>query len=172
MSARSVSCEATLRSLQQQSGMYRPSVSATCMIWPHQLTPLQADPHPGNLIRTPDGRLAILDFGLVTQIDDNIKFGMVEAISHLIHRDYEAIAKDFVTLQFIDPGTNLRPILPVLAKVSIKTTYCLANVRACHIKEAAHVCLSGIIVCQCEFTCCLSCHICATAAMINEAVPA
>ena len=80
---------------------------------------VQADPHPGNLIRTPDGRLAILDFGLVTEIDDNIKFGMVEAISHLIHRDYEAIVEDFVTLQFIDPGTNLRPILPVLAKVSI-----------------------------------------------------
>ena len=80
---------------------------------------MQADPHPGNLIRTPDGRLAILDFGLVTEIDDNIKFGMIEAISHLIHRDYEAIVEDFVTLQFIDPGTNLRPILPVLAKVSL-----------------------------------------------------
>lgn len=76
-----------------------------------------ADPHPGNLIRTPDGRLAILDFGLVTEIDDNIKYGMIEAISHLIHRDYEAIVEDFVTLQFIDPGTNLTPILPVLAKV-------------------------------------------------------
>lgn len=80
---------------------------------------LQADPHPGNLIRTPDGRLAILDFGLVTEIDDNIKYGMIEAISHLIHRDYEAIVEDFVTLQFIDPGTNLTPILPVLAKVSL-----------------------------------------------------
>ena len=42
---------------------------------------------------------------------------MIEAISHLIHRDYEAIVEDFVTLQFIDPGTNLTPILPVLAKV-------------------------------------------------------
>ena len=47
---------------------------------------MQADPHPGNLIRTPDGRLALLDFGLVTTVDDNIRYGMIEAISHLIHR--------------------------------------------------------------------------------------
>ncbi len=46
-------------------------------------------PGTGNLIRTPDGRLAILDFGLMTEVDDDIKFGMIEAISHLIHRDYE-----------------------------------------------------------------------------------
>ena len=76
-----------------------------------------ADPHPGNLIRTPDGRLGILDFGLVTTVDDDIKFGMIEAISHLIHRDYEAIVEDFVTLQFIPKGTDLQPILPVLSKV-------------------------------------------------------
>lgn len=76
-----------------------------------------ADPHPGNLIRTPDGRLAILDFGLMTTVDDDIKYGMIEAISHLIHRDYEAIVEDFVTLQFIPPGTDLKPILPALANV-------------------------------------------------------
>jgi hypothetical protein len=42
---------------------------------------------------------------------------MIDAISHLIHRDYEAIVEDFVVLQFIPPGTDLKPILPVLAKV-------------------------------------------------------
>jgi predicted unusual protein kinase regulating ubiquinone biosynthesis (AarF/ABC1/UbiB family) len=51
------------------------------------------------------------------QVDDEISFGMIEAISHLIHRDYEAIVNDFVTLQFISKGTDLRPILPVLANV-------------------------------------------------------
>ena len=28
----------------------------------------QADPHPGNLIRTPQGQLAILDFGLMSTV--------------------------------------------------------------------------------------------------------
>ncbi|KAF3457633.1 hypothetical protein FNV43_RR02291 [Rhamnella rubrinervis] len=76
-----------------------------------------ADPHPGNLIRTPDGKLAILDFGLVTKLTDDKKYGMIEAIAHLIHRDYGAIVKDFVKLDFIPEGVNLEPILPVLAKV-------------------------------------------------------
>ena len=53
----------------------------------------------------------------MTEVDDSIKFGMIEAIAHLIHRDYEAIVGDFVTLQFIEEGTDLTPILPVLAKV-------------------------------------------------------
>ena len=53
----------------------------------------------------------------MTEIDEDIKYGMVDAISHLIHRDYEAIVKDFVTLDFIPPDTDLKPLLPALTRV-------------------------------------------------------
>jgi aarF domain-containing kinase len=75
------------------------------------------DPHPGNLIRTPEGKLALIDFGLMTQITDDQKYGMIEAVSHLVHRDYSAIGEDFVRLDFIPRGIDITPIIPALTKV-------------------------------------------------------
>ncbi|KAG7368683.1 protein kinase [Nitzschia inconspicua] len=76
-----------------------------------------ADPHPGNMMRTTDGKLAILDFGLMTEITDNQKYGMVEAIAHLINRDYTEIGQDFINLDFIPEGTDTTPIVPALSTV-------------------------------------------------------
>lgn len=76
-----------------------------------------ADPHPGNMLRSPDGKLVILDFGLMTRITDDQKYGMIEAIAHLIHRDYDEIGNDFVKLDFIPLGVDTRPIVPALARV-------------------------------------------------------
>ena len=76
-----------------------------------------ADPHPGNMMRTPDGKLVILDFGLMTEVTDDQKYGMIEAIAHLIHRDYEKIGDDFVSLDFIPKGVDTSPIVPALARV-------------------------------------------------------
>ena len=76
-----------------------------------------ADPHPGNMLRTKDGKLAILDFGLMTEITENQKYGMVEAIAHLINRDYTEIGQDFINLDFIPEGTDTRPIVPALTTV-------------------------------------------------------
>ena len=52
-----------------------------------------ADPHPGNMMRTNDGKLAILDFGLMTEATDNQKYGMIEAIAHLLNQDYTEIGQ-------------------------------------------------------------------------------
>lgn len=76
-----------------------------------------ADPHPGNMMRTTDGKLAILDFGLMTEVTDNQKYGMIEAIAHLLNRDYSEIGQDFINLDFIPEGTDTRPIVPALTKV-------------------------------------------------------
>lgn len=76
-----------------------------------------ADPHPGNMMRTTDGKLAILDFGLMTEVTDNQKYGMIEAIAHLINRDYSEIGQDFINLDFIPQNTDVRPIVPALTKV-------------------------------------------------------
>ena len=70
-----------------------------------------ADPHPGNMLRTKDGKLCILDFGLMTEITDDQKYGMVEAIAHLINRDYTEIGQDFKNLDFIPPETDTTPIV-------------------------------------------------------------
>merc|ERR1740117_155483 len=76
-----------------------------------------ADPHPGNMLRTTDGKLAILDFGLMTEVTDNQRYGMVEAIAHLINRDYTEIGQDFINLDFIPKGTDTTPIIPALTTV-------------------------------------------------------
>jgi aarF domain-containing kinase len=69
------------------------------------------------LIIVINDRNLLFHSGLVTKLTDDQKYGMIEAIAHLIHRDYPAIVKDFVKLGFIPDGVNLDPILPVLAKV-------------------------------------------------------
>lgn len=69
------------------------------------------------MLRTADGKLAILDFGLMTEITDDQKYGMVEAIAHLINRDYTEIGQDFINLDFIPKGTDTTPIVPALTLV-------------------------------------------------------
>jgi len=50
----------------------------------HKLKKFHADPHPGNMLRTPDGRLVILDFGLMTKITDDQKYVDIFFSLHII----------------------------------------------------------------------------------------
>ena len=76
-----------------------------------------ADPHPGNLFATPDGRMAFIDFGMMDQLNENTKETLTSAVVQLINRDYQGLANDFVKLGFLTRDTDIRPIIPALEKV-------------------------------------------------------
>ena len=76
-----------------------------------------ADPHPGNLFATLDGRMAYIDFGMMDQLEKDTKETLASAVVQLINRDYFALAEDFVNLGFLTPDTDIKPIIPALEKV-------------------------------------------------------
>ena len=76
-----------------------------------------ADPHPGNLLARPDGRLAYLDFGMMSNIKLDQRYGLIEAVVHLVNRDFEALSHDYVKLEFLKPETDLTPIVSALTRV-------------------------------------------------------
>ncbi len=81
-----------------------------------------ADPHPGNLFALPGktgpmGHLAYVDFGMMDSISDSDRLTLTGAVVHLINRDFEALAHDFVALGFLNPKTDLVPIVPALEQV-------------------------------------------------------
>lgn len=76
-----------------------------------------ADPHPGNLFAIPDGRMAYIDFGMMDQLEESSKEALVDALVHLVNKDYTDLAEDFVKLGFLTPDTNICPIVPALEAV-------------------------------------------------------
>jgi predicted unusual protein kinase regulating ubiquinone biosynthesis (AarF/ABC1/UbiB family) len=81
-----------------------------------------ADPHPGNLFALPGktnglGHVAYVDFGMMDSLSDADRLTLTGAVVHLINRDFEALARDFVVLGFLNPTTPLGPIVPALEEV-------------------------------------------------------
>ena len=76
-----------------------------------------ADPHPGNLFAMPDGRMAYIDFGMMDQLEESNKENLVDAIVHLVNKEYDELAQDYVRLGFLTSDVDIRPIIPGLEKV-------------------------------------------------------
>mmetsp|Transcript_2170 Transcript_2170/g.7574 ORF Transcript_2170/g.7574 Transcript_2170/m.7574 type:complete len:659 (+) Transcript_2170:757-2733(+) len=73
-----------------------------------------ADPHPGNLLATPDGRLAFLDFGMMSETPPGARYAIIGHVVHLVNRDYDAMARDYYALDFLDESVDVSPIAPAL----------------------------------------------------------
>ena len=65
-----------------------------------------ADPHPGNVLVTPDGRVVVLDFGMVIPVTQELRWRLVTTIFAAIRRDAAGLVAGFESIGMIDPGAD------------------------------------------------------------------
>lgn len=83
---------------------------------------LHADPHPGNFLSLKDGRICILDYGLMTEVTEDQRLALVEYVTHLSAKEYSNTLGDLVKLGFIPEEVQSDPekrdiVAPLLGSV-------------------------------------------------------
>lgn len=73
-----------------------------------------ADPHAGNLLATPEGKLCYLDFGMMSYVKADQRYAIIEAVVHLVNRDFNALASLYKRMGFIPQDENVEPIVTAL----------------------------------------------------------
>ena len=65
-----------------------------------------ADPHAGNLLVDPRGRLVLLDFGMVLQVGRETRARMVRTVLAAVRQDVDGIINGFYELGILDPDVD------------------------------------------------------------------
>ncbi len=81
-----------------------------------------ADPHPGNILALPDGRIGIIDFGMVGRLDRNLDEGISALIIGVLEQDYDRLLRSLKELGFqFDDGVD--PELKMDLREIVETYY-------------------------------------------------
>ena len=64
-----------------------------------------ADPHPGNLLVDDNGRLILLDFGMIIDVPIATRKALFQTIIAAVRRDIDGTTDGFFTLGLVAPGT-------------------------------------------------------------------
>jgi len=87
-----------------------------------------SDPHPGNLLVS-EGRLVLLDFGLVAEVEDFNVSRLATVVVHLINADHEELLDDFIALGFLPHDIDKEKVLPPIKSVLEQGMRAGANIR-------------------------------------------
>jgi predicted unusual protein kinase regulating ubiquinone biosynthesis (AarF/ABC1/UbiB family) len=82
-----------------------------------------ADPHAGNLLVDPHGRLVLLDFGMVLQVERDTRRRLVETVLAAARQDVDGVINGFYELGILDPDVDrgtVRDAAQSLMAVSLK----------------------------------------------------
>lgn len=70
-----------------------------------------ADPHPGNLLWGDDGRVVLLDFGLVVDVPQSTRLALVRTVFAAIKKDANAVVDGFYGLGIVQRDVDRRVIV-------------------------------------------------------------
>ena len=76
----------------------------------HELRAVHADPHPGNFLITPEGKLGIIDFGCIKKIPDDFYYPFFSTTSPELLNNREETIKAFRALEMILPKDDEKQI--------------------------------------------------------------
>ncbi len=69
-----------------------------------------ADPHPGNIMLSPDGRIILLDFGLIGRIDETSRDILSALLIAIVEKDVNKTVEIFLNLGVIGKETDIGEI--------------------------------------------------------------
>lgn len=69
-----------------------------------------ADPHAGNLLVTDDGKLVLLDFGMVVRVEPEMRRTLIRTALAAVGRDADGVIRGFYELGIVEPGTDMTTI--------------------------------------------------------------
>jgi predicted unusual protein kinase regulating ubiquinone biosynthesis (AarF/ABC1/UbiB family) len=76
-----------------------------------------ADPHPGNVFVDTEGRLTLLDFGMVVEVPVETRRTLVRTVFASIRGDVESTVDGFYALGLIEPGADRATIVTLAAQL-------------------------------------------------------
>ncbi len=87
-----------------------------------------ADPHPGNVMLAPDGRIVLVDFGAVVRVPIEMRKALVHTSIAAIRRDVDAVTAGFIKLGLAPPGVDPAEIRWI-AEILIESAYSRTTAR-------------------------------------------
>ena len=90
------------------------------MLLKHSL--FHADPHPGNIAVTDDGKLILYDYGMVGRINDETRFKLIRLYLALVEKNPPRVVNAMNDLQMLIPGHN-RSVIEKGIELSIRAMH-------------------------------------------------
>jgi predicted unusual protein kinase regulating ubiquinone biosynthesis (AarF/ABC1/UbiB family) len=81
-----------------------------------------ADPHPGNISVTDDGRLILYDFGMVGRINNETRFKLIRLYLALVEKNPPRVVNAMIDLGMLTPGYN-RAVIEKGIELSIRAMH-------------------------------------------------